>query len=86
MSPCVVKLQFCARMKKCSSEINREDQFRHQGEECKFRKENCCSCKEMGSVVQKIGTSLDGLSEHVEKLNNSVNEMKNRSDGNWKKV
>ena len=60
----------------CSSEINREDQFRHQGEECRFRKEKCRNCKEMSSAVQKIGTSLDGLSEHVEKLNTSVNEMK----------
>ena len=60
----------------CSSEINREDQFRHQGEECRFRKEKCRNCKEMSSAVQKIGTSLDCLSEHVEKLNTSVNEMK----------
>ena len=60
----------------CSSEINREDQFRHQGEECRFRKEKCRNCKEMSSKVQEIGASLDGLSEHVEKLNTSVKDMK----------
>ena len=57
----------------CSSEINREDQFRHQGEECRFRKEKCRNCKEMSSKVQEIGASLDGLSEHVDKC---VKDMK----------
>ena len=60
----------------CSSEINREDQFRHQGEQCRFRKLKCRNCKEMSSKVHEIGTSLDGLSEHVEKLNTSVKDMK----------
>ena len=50
----------------CSSEINREDQFRHQGEECKFRKKKCENCKEMDSIVQKFGTNFGGL----------LNEMK----------
>ncbi len=65
----------CAN-EECSSEINREDQFRHQGEECRFRKVKCQNCEETGSMVQEIGTSLSGLSAHVEKLNTSVNEMK----------
>ena len=65
----------CAN-EECSSEINREDQFRHQGEECLFRKVKCKNCEGMGSVVQEFGTSLAGLCEHVEKLNTSVNEMK----------
>ena len=60
----------------CSSEINREDQFRHQGEQCRFRKLKCRNCKEMSSKVHEIGASLDGLSEHVEKLNTSVKDMK----------
>ena len=60
----------------CSSEINREDQFRHQGEECLFRKVKCKNCEGMGSMVQEFGTSLGRLCEHVEKLNTSVNEMK----------
>ena len=65
----------CAN-EECCSEINREDQFRHQGEECRFRKVKCQNCEETGSMVQEIGTSLSGLSAHVEKLNTSVNEMK----------
>ena len=60
----------------CSSEINREDQFRHQGEECRFRKENCRNCKEMGSVVQEIRASLSGLRQNVEMLNTSFDGMK----------
>ncbi|CAB4041098.1 E3 ubiquitin- ligase NRDP1 [Paramuricea clavata] len=65
----------CAN-EECSSEINREDQFRHQGEECRFRKVKCQNCEEMGSLVQEFGTSLGLLCEHVEKLNTTVNEMK----------
>ena len=57
----------------CSSEINREDQFRHQGEQCRFRKLKCRNCKEMSSKVQEIGASLDGLFEHVDKC---VKDMK----------
>ena len=64
----------CAN-EECSSEINREDQFRHQGEECRFRKVKCQNCEEMGSMVQEFGTSLGALCEHVEKLNTSVNEQ-----------
>ena len=64
----------CAN-EECSSEINREDQFRHESEECRFRKVKCRNCKEMGSMVQEIETSLGGLCEHVEKLNTNVNEQ-----------
>ena len=60
----------------CSSEINREDQFRHQNEECRFREVKCRNCKEMSSMVQEIGTSLDGLSEHVQSLNKQSTEVK----------
>ena len=60
----------------CSSEINREDQFRHQGEECRFRKEKCRNCKEMSSVVQEIRTSLSGLRGKVEMVNTSVEDIK----------
>ena len=59
----------------CSSEINREDQFRHENEECRFREVKCRNCKEMNSMVQEIGTSLDSLSEHVKSLNTSVTEQ-----------
>ena len=59
----------------CSSEINREDQFRHQNEECRFREVKCRNCKEMSSMVQEIGTSLDGLSEHVQTLDTRVDEQ-----------
>ena len=59
----------------CSSEINREDQFRHQNEECRFREVKCRNCKEMSSMVQEIATSLGGLSEHVQILDTSVNEQ-----------
>ena len=65
----------CAN-EECSSEINREDQFRHQGEECKFRERKCENCEKMGSMVSEIGTSLGGLSAHVEKLSASVDEVK----------
>ena len=65
----------CAN-EECSSEINREDQVRHESEECRFREVKCRNCKEMASMVQEIGTSLGGLCEHVENLNTSVNEMK----------
>ena len=61
---------------KCSSEINREDQFRHQSEECRFRKEKCRNCKEVSSVVQEIRTSLSGLRGKVETVNTSVEDMK----------
>ena len=61
---------------KCSSEINKEDQFRHQGKECRFPKENCRNCKEMSSVVQEIRTSLSGLRQNVEMLNTSFDGMK----------
>ena len=64
---------------KCSSEINREDQFRHQNEECRFREVKCRNCKEMSSMVQEIGTSLDGLSEQVQKLDTSVTSVKEQS-------
>ena len=60
----------------CSSEINREDQFQHQNEECRFREVKCRNCKEMSSMVQEIGTSLDGLSEHVQSLNKQSTEVK----------
>ena len=56
----------------CSSEINREDQFQHHNEECRFREVKCRNCKEMSSMVQGIGTRLDSLSEHVQKLDTSV--------------
>ena len=64
----------CAN-EECSSEINREDQFRHESEECRFREIKCRNCKEMASMVQEIGTSLGGLCEHVGKLSTSVNEQ-----------
>ncbi len=64
----------CAN-EECSSEINREDQVRHESEECRFREVKCRNCKEMASMVQEIGTSFGGLSEHVEKLSTSVNEQ-----------
>ena len=60
----------------CSSEINREDQFRHQNEECRFPEVKCRNCKEMTSMVQEIGTSLDRLSEHVQSLNKQSTEVK----------
>ena len=60
----------------CSSEINREDQFRHQSEECRFRKEKCRNCKEVSSVVQEIRTSLSGLRGKVETVNTSVEDLK----------
>ena len=63
----------------CSSEINREDQFRHENEECRFREVKCRNCKEMSSMVQEIGTRLDGLSEHVQKLDTSVSSVKEQS-------
>ena len=59
----------------CSSEINREDQFQHQNEECRFRELKCRNCKEMTSMVQEIETSLDGLSEHVQTLDTRVDEQ-----------
>ena len=65
----------CAN-EECSSEINREDQVRHENQECRFREVKCRNCKEMASMVQEIGTSLGGLCEHVGKLSTSVNEMK----------
>ena len=64
----------------CSSEINREDQFRHQNEECRFREVKCRNCKEMSSMVQEIGTNLDGLSEHVLVLNTSVTSFNEQSN------
>ena len=71
----------CAN-EECSSEINREDQFRHESEECRFRKVKCRNCKEMGSMVQEIETSLGGLCEHVEKLNTNVNEQVEKLNNN----
>ena len=71
----------CAN-EECSSEINREDQFRHESEECRFRKVKCRNCREMGSMVQEIETSLGGLCEHVEKLNTNVNEQVEKLNNN----
>ena len=71
----------CAN-EECSSEINREDQFRHESEECRFREVKCRNCKEMGSMVQEIETSLVGLCEHVEKLNTNVNEQVEKLNNN----
>ena len=71
----------CAN-EECSSEINREDQFRHENEECRFRKVKCRNCKEMGSMVQEIDTSLGGLCEHVEKLNTNVNDQVEKLNNN----
>ena len=56
----------------CSSEINREDQFRHQNEECRFRDVTCRNCKEMSSMVQEIGTSVSSLHEQVANLNTEI--------------
>ena len=70
------KVPVLCENEECSSEINREDQFRHQNEECRFRKEKCQNCKETSSIVREIGTSLSGLRQHVEKLYTSVNDMK----------
>ena len=67
----------CAN-EECSSEINREDQFRHQGEECRFRKVKCQNCEEMGSVVRDFGTSLGGL---LDKMKTGLIAMENRFDG-----
>ena len=63
----------------CSSEINREDQFRHQGEECRFRKEKCRKCIEMSSMVQELRTSLSCLCEHVEQMKIGLTTMENNS-------
>ena len=68
----------CAN-EECSSEINREDQARHESEECRFRKMKCRNCKEMGTMVQGIEARLDGLCTNVKNLNTSVNDMENRS-------
>ena len=57
-------------------EINREDQFQHQNEECRFREVKCHNCKEMSSMVQEIGTSFGGLSEHVQSSNKQSTEVK----------
>ena len=56
----------------CSSEINREDQFRHQNEECRYREVKCRNCKEMSSMVQEIATSSGRLSERMQKLDTTV--------------
>ena len=70
----------CAN-EECSSEINREDQFRHQGEECRFRKVKCQNCEEMGPMVQTITTSLGGLVEKVDEMKTGLKAMENRFDG-----
>ena len=59
----------------CLSEINREDQFRHQNEECRYREVKCRNCKEMSCMVQEIATSLGGLSEHMQKLDTTVQKQ-----------
>ncbi len=74
----------CAN-EECSSEINREDQFRHQGEECRFRKVKCQNCKEMGSLVRQFGTSFGGLLDEMKTglraMENKLEEVDNgRSD------
>ena len=74
----------CAN-EECSSEINREDQFRHQGEECRFRKVKCQNCKEMGSMVRQFGTSFGGLLDEMKTgltaMENKLEEVDNgRSD------
>ena len=65
----------CAN-EECSSEMNREDQARHESEECRFRKVKCRNCKEMSTMVQGIEARLDGLCTNVQDLNTSVDEMK----------
>ena len=67
----------CAN-EECSSKINREDQARHESEECRFRQVKCRNCEEMGTMVREIGTSLGGLRENVKNLNTSINDMENR--------
>ena len=64
----------------CTSQINREDQFRHQGEECKFRKAGCQNCKEMGSMAEKISQNLGALCNKFEELNADVDKMKTMAD------
>ncbi|XP_028400921.1 kelch-like protein diablo [Dendronephthya gigantea] len=59
----------------CSREINREDQTRHESEECRFWKIGCRNFEEMGSMIQEIGTGLGGLCEQVTNLSSSVNEQ-----------
>ena len=56
--------------------MNREDQARHESEECRFRKVKCRNCKEMVAMVQGIEARLDGLCTNVKNLNTSVDEMK----------
>ncbi|XP_028403738.1 uncharacterized protein LOC114526352 [Dendronephthya gigantea] len=65
----------------CSSEINREDQFRHQGEECRFRKVKCQNCKEMAPMVQNLNQSLGGLVEKVGEIKTGLTAMENRLEG-----
>ena len=66
----------------CSSEINREDQFRHQNEECRFREVKCRNCKEMSSMVQEICTSVNKRSAEVKTgltaLENKFEDMENK--------
>ena len=64
----------CANIE-CSSEINREDQFQHQGQECKFRKRKCENCKEMDSIVRKFGTNFGGL---LDEMKTGLTTMENR--------
>ena len=56
----------------CSSEINREDRYRHENEECRFRDVKCRNCKEMSSMVEEIETSVSSLREQVVNLNTEI--------------
>ena len=69
----------CAN-ERCTSQINREDQFRHQGDECKFRKAKCQNCKEMGSMVKQVSQNLGALCNKFEEWNANVEKMKIMED------
>ena len=62
----------------CSSEINREDQFQHQNEECRFREVKCRNCKEISSIVREIGTTLECLKTHSSEVKTSLAALENK--------
>ena len=70
----------------CSSEINREDQFQHQNEECRFREVKCRNCKEISSIVREVGTTLDGLNKHSTEVKTSLAALENKFGDRFKEM
>ena len=54
--------------------------------ECRFREVKCRNCKEISSIVQEIGTTLDGLNKHSSEVKTSLAALENKFGDRFKEM